>query len=296
MRPATRQALRVAGLDPDEVARLINTALDEDLHGGEDVTAAATIVPGTITTGDYVVRRPGVIAGLAVLAASLEIGLGDAADYELKLIDGDQVARGDVVATVTAPSMALLTIERTSLNLLCRISGVATATRRWVDALAGTQAKVRDTRKTTPGMRHLDKYAVRSGGGVNHRIGLYDAVLIKDNHVVAAGGVANALDAVHRYLGGRAMVIQCEIDRLSQLNDALTHGATEILLDNMSIADMTEAVSRARTSHPHVKIEASGGLELANAGDVARTGVDYLAVGALTHSSPILDIALDARI
>ena len=295
MKQDTRAALRAVGIDPADVERLVNGALTEDLQGGEDLTSVATIPAGSVTTADFVVRGTGVIAGVAVLAATLEMGLGGDTDYQLRLTDGDRVGRGDVVATVTAPSVGLLTIERTALNILCRLSGVATMTRRWVDALEGTGARLRDTRKTTPGMRNLEKFAVRCGGGVNHRVGLFDAVLIKDNHVAAAGGVGAALDAVHRHLRGRTMVVQCEIDRLGQLDEALAHGATEILLDNMSVADMAEAVRRVRALTADVKLEASGGLSLEVARSVAMSGVDYLAVGALTHSAPILDIALDAR-
>lgn len=287
--------LREAGLDPHDVERVIRLAIDEDLGGGEDLTSAATIDPGDTSTADYVVRQPGVVAGIPVLAAALEIGLAGAGTVDLRIGDGARVARGDIVATVTAPTIPLLVVERTSLNILCRLSGIATATRRWVDAVSSTTAQVRDTRKTTPGLRHLEKYAVRCGGGVNHRIGLFDAVLIKDNHVASAGGVGPALDAVHaRYLG-RDLVIEVEVDDLDQLDVALAHGANEILLDNMSVADMAEAVRRVRAAKPGVRIEASGGLTVDTAAAVAATGVDYLAVGALTHSSPILDIALDFR-
>ena len=250
MRASTRASLRAVGLEPDDVARVVIQALAEDLGGGEDVTSAATIPSGSVTTADYVIRQSGVIAGLPVLAATLELGLGHDVEYSLAAADGDVVSKGDVIATVTAGSAELLTVERTSLNLMCRMSGIATLTRSWVDAISGTDARLRDTRKTTPGLRHLEKYAVRCGGGVNHRIGLFDAVLIKDNHVVAAGGVAQALDAVWRYLGGRTMTVQCEIDRLSQLNEALEHGATEILLDNMSTDDMAEAVRYVRGKLP----------------------------------------------
>ena len=198
------------------------------------------------------------------------------------------------IAIISAPTIDLLIIERTMLNLLCRLSGTATATRAWVDAVAGTSAKIRDTRKTTPGLRALEKYAVRCGGGVNHRIGLYDAVLIKDNHVLAAGGVGRALDLVRqRYADRPELVLQTEIDRLDQLDEAIDHGAHQILLDNMSVAEMTQAVARIRARAPHVLVEASGGLDLGDAARVAASGVDFLAVGALTHSSPILDIALD---
>ena len=295
----TDAALRAAGLDPSVVVAIVRRAIDEDLDGGEDVTSVSTIDPTHRSVADFVVRRPGVFAGAPVLAAAIESTIPDAR-FEGFVADGVQVSKGDVVATVRAPTIALLTVERTALNLVCRLSGIATHTRAWVDALVGTSTRVRDTRKTTPGLRDLEKYAVRCGGGVNHRRGLSDAVLIKDNHVLAAGGVGAALDAVHAHLASRvrgrdAMVIQTEIDRLDQLDEALVHGATQILLDNMSVADMSEAVHRVRASAPGAMLEASGGLTLANAAEVAATGVDFIAVGALTHSSAILDIALDFR-
>lgn len=298
----TDAALRAAGLDPAAVVALIRQAIEEDLDGGVDVTSVSTIDPADTSVADFVVRRPGVFAGAPVLAAVIETTI-PTATFDGFVADGSLVERGDVLATVRAPTIALLTAERTALNLVCRLSGIATHTRAWVDVLAGTHTRVRDTRKTTPGMRDLEKYAVRCGGGVNHRRGLSDAVLIKDNHVLAAGGVGAALDAVHAYLAGRAaagavgadLVVQTEIDRLDQLDEALHHGATQILLDNMSVADMTAAVRRVRDSGARVLLEASGGLTLANAAEVAGTGVDFIAVGALTHSSPILDIALDFR-
>lgn len=295
MRDATIEALRATGLDPSDIERIVSQALAEDLHDGEDVTSMATVPSGNRSVADYVVRQSGVIAGLPILKATLEIALGDDVDVRTFVEDGATVASGDVVATVTASTIALLAVERVSLNLLCRLSGIATSTRRWVEALAGTAARVRDTRKTTPGLRHIEKYAVRCGGGVNHRQGLYDAVLIKDNHVVAAGGVIPALEAVLRRYPRNVMVVQVEVDTLGELDEALAHGATQIMLDNMSVEQMAEAVRRVRTTKSEVMVEASGGLSIDSAASVARTGVDFLAVGALTHSSPILDIALDFR-
>lgn len=294
VKTTTEQALREVGLDPAAVVAFVRAAIDEDLNGGEDVTSVATIDPAATSVADFVVRGNGVIAGVPVLRATVESMLGTAT-IETYVHDGDRVERGTIVATVRAATIELLTVERTALNLLCRLSGVATHTRNWVDALNGTNTRVRDTRKTTPGMRDLEKYAVRCGGGVNHRRGLSDAVLIKDNHVLAAGGVGAALDAVHRRFADRALVVQTEIDRLDQLDEALDHGANQILLDNMSVADMRVAVERVRSRHSNVLLEASGGLTLSNAADIAATGVDFIAVGALTHSSPILDIALDFR-
>ena len=294
--PGTISALAGAHLGAFDVLRVLEWAVAEDLHGGDDVTSIATISREARSTADVVVRGTGVIAGVPVLAATLEWFIGPALSLELRAEDGQRVRRGDVVATISAPTIDLLTIERTMLNLICRVSGTATLTRTWVDAVAGTHARIRDTRKTTPGLRALEKYAVRCGGGVNHRIGLYDAVLIKDNHVLAAGGVGKALDLVHeKFAGWPDLIIQTEIDRLDQLDEALAHGAHQILLDNMGVDDMTEAVRRIRAAAPHVLVEASGGLSIATAAAVAATGVDFLAVGSLTHSAPILDIALDFR-
>ena len=296
MRAATLTALAAAGLEVADVERVVRQALAEDVGGdGEDLTSVATIPAGSRSLGDFVVRGAGVIAGLPVLAATLELGIGDDVEYELIAQDGDLVARGTVVATVAGPTRALLQTERVALNLLCRLSGIATATHAWVEQLAGTNARVRDTRKTTPGLRQLEKYAVRCGGGVNHRAGLHDAVLVKDNHVLAAGGVGAALAAVHAHLGDRQVVVQTEIDRLDQLDEALDHGATQILLDNMSLDELREAVARTRARAPGVLLEASGGLTLELAREVGETGVDLIAVGAITHSAGILDIALDLR-
>lgn len=293
---AVHAALLEVGLDPAMLEDVVRRSLEEDLAGGEDVTSVATIRADDESVADYVARGAGTIAGMPVLAATLAVGL-EGREYELTLrsTDGARVQRGDVLATVRAPTVALLTVERTSLNLLCRLSGIATLTSAWVERLKPTNAKVRDTRKTTPGLRHLEKYAVRCGGGENHRIGLHDAVLIKDNHVAAAGGVGAALDAVHSRYPNRDFVIQVEVDSLVELDEALAHGATQVMLDNMNIEDMAEAVRRVRANAPHVQLEASGGLQLENAFTVASTGVDFLAVGALTHSAPILDIALDFR-
>ena len=296
MRAATLASLAAAGLAAADIERVVRQALAEDVGGdGEDLTSVATIPAGSRSLGDFVVRGAGVIAGLPVLAATLELGIGDDVEYELIAQDGDLVARGTVVATVAGPTRALLQTERVALNLLCRLSGIATATHAWVEQLAGTNARVRDTRKTTPGLRQLEKYAVRCGGGVNHRAGLHDAVLVKDNHVLAAGGVGAALAAVHAHLGDRQVVVQTEIDRLDQLDEALDHGATQILLDNMSLDELREAVARTRARAPGVLLEASGGLTLELAREVGETGVDLIAVGAITHSAGILDIALDLR-
>jgi nicotinate-nucleotide pyrophosphorylase (carboxylating) len=308
LRPSTVHALVEAGLDPALVVELVTRALDEDLAGGVDVTSVATIPADRVDTGDLVSRMDGVVAGLPVAAVVFDVvGLaafaagapaaGDGSDgdsavwTELHARDGSAVHRGDVLATVQGPTRALLTAERTTLNLLCHLSGVATLTRAWVDAVAGMGAAIRDTRKTTPGLRALEKYAVRCGGGVNHRMSLSDAGLVKDNHVVAAGGVAAAFEAFRSRFPGLPVEVEC--DSLDDVSAALAAGADLLLLDNMSTADMTAAVELARPSG--VRLEASGGLELARAREVAGTGVHYLAVGALTHSAPALDIALDLR-
>ena len=292
----TIRALATAHLGAFDVLRVLEVALEEDLHTGYDVTSVATISSESVSSADVVIRKDGVFAGAPLLAAALEWFIGDKVQFKIHVADGDRVKRGDVAASINAPTVELLTIERTMLNLICRASGTATLTRAWVDAVAGTNAKIRDTRKTTPGMRAIEKYAVRCGGGVNHRIGLYDAVLIKDNHVLAAGGVGAALDLVRAAYADRPeMVLQTEIDRLDQLDEAIDHGAHQILLDNMSPALMTEAVNRTRAKTSNVLLEASGGLTLETAAAVAATGVDFIAVGGLTHSAPILDIALDFK-
>jgi nicotinate-nucleotide pyrophosphorylase (carboxylating) len=289
----TADLLVAAGLDPAQTVRLVRAALAEDLGEGGDLTSRLTVPADARLTVRYVTRQAGVVAGLPVLAAVVDEVAGAAASLTLTRADGDRIAPGDVLAELSAPARPVLALERTSLNLLGHLSGVATATRAWADAIAGTSARVRDTRKTMPLLRALEKYAVRCGGGVSHRAGLYDAVLIKDNHVAAAGGVGPALDAVAT---GRpaGVVVQVEVDDLDQLDEALTHGAEQVLLDNFDVPALAAGVARVRRTAPQVVLEASGGLTLDRAAAVAATGVDYLAVGALTHSSPALDIGLDA--
>ena len=277
--------LRDAGLDPAEARRTVRAALAEDLRYGPDVTTASVIGSGTTATAEVVARQSGVLAGLPVAILAL-----DSAAIELLAADGSRVSAGDVVARLSGSLAEILTAERTMLNFLTHLSGIATATRAWVDAIDGTGAFVRDTRKTIPGLRALEKYAVRCGGGVNHRMGLGDAALIKDNHVAAAGGVGPAFAAVRAAAPDVAVEVEC--DTLGQVTEALAAGATLILLDNMSVAELRAAVELAR-AYPDAKLEASGGLRLANARAVASAGVHYLSVGALTHSSPALDIALD---
>jgi nicotinate-nucleotide pyrophosphorylase (carboxylating) len=281
--------LTAAGLDPDEVAGLADRALAEDLDGGIDVTSVATVAFDAEGTGLYVSRQAGVVAGVLVAAAVVQAAGDDDVVVEPLVEDGTAVAAGEAVLRVRGLVRTLLTAERTSLNLLCHLSGIATLTRRWVDAVAGTDAQIRDTRKTTPGLRALEKYAVRCGGGLNHRMSLSDAALVKDNHVVAAGGVAAAYTAVRTTFP--LLPVQVECDTVEQVRAAVDAGAELVLLDNMSLADLRASVAVTRPAG--VRTEASGGLSLDNARAVAETGVDFLAVGALTHSAPVLDLGLD---
>ncbi|MEU7981064.1 carboxylating nicotinate-nucleotide diphosphorylase [Micromonospora sp. NPDC049081] len=296
MREPTRQALTAGGLDPERVRRVIVDALTEDLGADfVDVTSVATIAAGQTDTADLVAREDGVVAGLAVAAAVFElVGEVSAAERTVEVVvvahDGARVARGEVLATVTGPTRLLLTAERTALNLLSRMSGVATHTRAWADALAGTKATVLDTRKTTPGLRMLEKYAVRAGGGTNKRMGLYDVAMIKDNHKLAAGGVGAAFRRVRQTFP--QVPVQVEVDTPAEAVEAVEAGADFLLLDNMSPATLREVVAAVGD---RAELEATGGLTLEVAAEYGATGVDYLSVGALTHSSPILDIALDLR-
>jgi nicotinate-nucleotide pyrophosphorylase (carboxylating) len=278
-----------AGLDPADVRRIAELALAEDLAGGTDITTDATVAADAVATGDLVARRPGVVAGLA-LAREVFARVGAAAVVE-HVADGAAVAAGDVLLTVTGPARAILTGERSALNLLGQLSGVATLTARWVAALDGTGAIVRDTRKTVPGLRTAQKYAVRCGGGANHRMGLADQALVKDNHIVAAGNVQAALGAVRALHPD--VVCEVECDTYEQVVEAVGAGARLVLLDNMDLPTTRRCVEVARAAG--VRTEASGSLTLDRAREVALTGVDYLAVGALTHSAPVLDIGLDLR-
>ncbi|MEU2307682.1 MULTISPECIES: carboxylating nicotinate-nucleotide diphosphorylase [Streptomyces] len=288
--PALAELLAAAGLDPIEVEDVANVAIQEDLAGGVDVTTVATIPEEAVATGDFTARETGVVAGLRVAEAVLSVVCTDEFEVERHVEDGDRVEAGQKLLSVTTRTRDLLTAERSALNLLCRLSGIATATRAWADALEGTGAQVRDTRKTTPGLRALEKFAVRAGGGVNHRMSLSDAALVKDNHVVAAGGVAQAFKAVRESFPD--VPIEVEVDTLHQLREVVDAGADLILLDNFTPGECAEAVGIVAG---RAQLEASGRLTLANARSYAETGVDFLAVGALTHSSPILDIGLDLR-
>ena len=293
---ATARALHEAGLSVDDVRRVIARALDEDFADGPDVTTNSTVPADHVSRARFVSRANGCVAGVPIARAVLEMMCSaEALTFEDVIADGTSVRPGDLVISVTGPTRGLLTAERTALNLLGHLSGIATATQRWASQLAGTKAKVRDTRKTLPGMRALQKYAVRCGGGVNHRMSLGDAALVKDNHVVAAGGVAEAFARVRA--ANPSIPIEVEVDTLDQLSAALAAGADLVLLDNMSPEVMREAVAIAArhrdSSGRDVILEASGGLTLDVARAVAETGVDYISVGGLTHSVTVLDIGLD---
>jgi nicotinate-nucleotide pyrophosphorylase (carboxylating) len=289
--PTVSRMLEDQRLDPKALESLVLAAIEEDLDGGVDVTTVATVPPDQRATLDLVARGAGVAAGIPVAAA---VFMAVSGDDDLVITfgvgDGDRVEPGDVLLSVTGLTHELLRAERPALNMLGHLGGIATLTRAWADAIAGTKVAIRDTRKTTPGLRKLEKYAVRCGGGQNHRMSLSDAALVKDNHVLAAGGVAAAFEAV------RAMFpdvpVEVEVDSMDQLDEVLAAGADLVLLDNFAPADMAEAVQRTAG---RARLEASGGLSLANAAEVAATGVDFIAVGALTHSAPVLDIGADLR-
>lgn len=286
--PATG-SISALGLPEGEAARIAEVALTEDLAGGVDITTLATIAEDAVGVGELVARADGVVCGLAVARAVFDRVGG--LEFETRVADSQVVRRGDVIATVSGPVRAILTGERSALNVLCMLSGIATLTARWVAAVEGTGAVIRDTRKTAPGLRVAQKYAVRCGGGQNHRMGLSDQALIKDNHVLSAGGVVPALEAVRALAPDVVCEVECTLP--AQVEQACAAGAVLILLDNMTL-DATRA-SVAIAQRYGTRTESSGGLRLENAREVAETGVDYLAVGALTHSAPVLDIALDLR-
>ncbi|OCB33588.1 nicotinate-nucleotide diphosphorylase (carboxylating) [Mycobacterium malmoense] len=279
---------------PDERSAAQDTirrALDEDLRYGPDVTTLATVPAGAVATASMVPREPGVIAGVEVALLVLDAVLAGGYEVLHGVEDGARLQPGEPVLTVRADTRGLLTAERTMLNLVCHLSGIATTTAAWVQAVHGTKAKVRDTRKTLPGLRALQKYAVRVGGGVNHRLGLGDAALIKDNHVVAAGSVVDALRAVRE--AAPDLPCEVEVDSLEQLDEVLAEKPELVLLDNFPVWQTQMAVQRRDARAPAVLLESSGGLSLDNAATYAATGVDYLAVGALTHSVRALDVGLD---
>ena len=290
---SARARLAAAGLDDEQVTRLVDAALAEDLAGGQDITSVATVPARAEATARFVARADGVVAGLDVV----ELVLARASDGRLRCRalarDGESVTAGQALLEAAGPARDLLLAERTALNLLCHLSGVATATRRWADALEGTTAVIRDTRKTTPGLRSLEKYAVRCGGGSNHRMGLSDMALVKDNHVAAAGGVTEAYRRVRELVA--TIPVEIEVDSLDGLREAIAAGADEVLIDNFRPEEMRAAVRLRDELGPAVRIEASGGLSVDSARTVAETGVDFIAVGELTHSARVLDIGLDLR-
>jgi nicotinate-nucleotide pyrophosphorylase (carboxylating) len=288
-------ALREDGLDVGVVTAIVNTALAEDLRYGPDATTAATVPADALAMAELTPRRQGILAGGAVALAVFDLVVPGQVEVLAREPDGAVLPAGRPALVVRSQVRGLLTAERTALNLICHLSGVATETARWVAEVDGTGCAIRDTRKTLPGLRMLEKYAVRCGGGVNHRLGLGDAVLIKDNHVVAAGGVAAALRAVRKQVPD--LPCEVEVGSLDELDEVLQANAELVLLDNFTVAQCAEAVRRTRASSSATgtvtRLEASGGLTLDVARAYAETGVDFLAVGALTHSAPALDLGLD---
>lgn len=276
------------GLDPKNVEKIISETIAEDLAGGEDITSNSIIPADQKSIAEFVARKPGVVAGLHIAAAVLEFeGI---TNYEILVSEGSHIDSDRTLLRARGNTRKLLLTERTALNFLGRLSGIATLTNRWVSEVKGSDTKIRDTRKTTPLLREFEKFAVRMGGGINHRMSLSDAALIKDNHILAAGGIAAAFAAVKRKHPNIPMEV--EVDSLEQLKEVVAAGAELILLDNMSLEKCRAAVEIVEG---RCKLEASGGLTLENAHAYAKTGVDYLAVGALTHSAPVLDIGLDLR-
>ena len=282
--------LRAQGLVLDEVMDLIKRCLAEDLDGGVDVTTAATIPSTHKSLMELRARKAGIVAGGTVAGAVFDLVSQSEAKVEIFIADGMEVNAGEVIMKIEGPTFALLTAERTALNILCHLSGIATATNTWVKVLEGTNTKVRDTRKTTPGLRRLEKYAVVCGGGTNHRMSLSDAALVKDNHIVAAGGVVNAFEAVRKKFP--ELAVEVEVDSLEQLQEVINAGADLVLLDNFSVEEVKQAVE---INSNRAKLEASGGLTIDVARAYGETGVDYLAVGAITHSTSILDIGADLQ-
>ena len=282
--------LRSNGLEPELVQALVDLAISEDLMGGTDVTSLATIPEIQISELDLVTRSPGVIAGINIAALVFLSVANKKIEIELCVEDGKKVEANTCLLTAKGSTIELLTAERTALNFLGHLSGIATTTNKWVNEISGTNAKVRDTRKTTPGLRLLEKYAVKTGGGTNHRMSLNDQALIKDNHIVASGSIKSAVEKVKDKFP--ELEFEIEVDNLDQLIEALEVDAKLILLDNFSIEDLKKAVEAVNKK---AKLEASGGITLENARKIAETGVDFLAVGALTHSAPVLDIGGDLR-
>jgi nicotinate-nucleotide pyrophosphorylase (carboxylating) len=270
----------------EEIIRLIDQAIEEDLNGGIDVTSVATIPDGLESDARFVAKSEGMVAGIAI--AELVMRRCGVAEFHSLRKDGDRVEQGDLIATASGDTRSILLAERTALNFISRLSGVATVTARWVEAVAGTRAKIRDTRKTTPGLRTLEKYAVRVGGGFNHRSTLAEQALIKDNHIAAVGSLTVAFLTLRQEFPD--IEVEVEVDNLEQLREAIGCGVATIMLDNMDLEMTKQAVE---ITAGRAKLESSGGLSLENARAYADSGVDFLAVGALTHSAPALDISLD---
>ena len=283
-----RDNLKNLGLSPNHIFQQVKDAISEDLAGGQDLTSVATITQSQVSTADFTTRASGVVSGLHVVAAVLEYcGVNH---YEVLVDEGAKVSAGKVLITAQGNTQKILLAERTALNFLSHLSGISTLTNQWVSEISGTKCQIRDTRKTTPGLRMLEKFAVRMGGGVNHRLSLSQAALIKDNHIMAAGSISDAFNAVKKMYPDKS--IEIEVDSIDQLKEAIRLKPDLILLDNMSTDQCSEAVS---ITNGLVKLEASGGIAITNAKAYAATGVDYLAIGSLTHSAPALDIGLDFR-
>lgn len=283
-----RDNLKALGLSPNHIFQQVKDAIGEDLAGGQDLTSVATIADTQVITADFTARSNGVVSGLHVAAAVLEYcGVNH---YEVLVDEGAKVSAGKVLLTAQGNTQKILLAERTALNFLSHLSGISTLTHKWVSEIAGTKCQIRDTRKTTPGLRQLEKFAVRMGGAVNHRLTLSEAALIKDNHIVAAGSISAAFNAIKKMFPGKS--IEIEVDSIEQLREAITLKPDLILLDNMSPELCSEAVALTAGA---VNLEASGGITFNNAKAYANSGVNYLAIGSLTHSAPALDIGLDFR-
>ena len=283
-----RENIKTLGLSPNHIFQQVKDAIAEDLAGGQDITSVATISESAVVNAEFISRSAGVVSGLHVAAAVLEYcGINH---YEVLVDEGAKVSAGKVLITAQGNTRKLLLAERSALNFLSHLSGISTLTNQWVLAVSGTKCQIRDTRKTTPGLRHLEKFAVRMGGGVNHRLGLSQAALIKDNHILATGSISKAFNAIKKEFPGKE--IEIEVDSIEQLKEVINLKPELILLDNMSVEQCIEAVSITAGS---VALEASGGITINNAKAYAATGVNYLAIGALTHSAPTLDIGLDFK-
>ena len=283
-----RENIKTLGLSPNHIFQQVKDAIAEDLAGGQDITSVATISESAVANAEFISRSAGVVSGLHVAAAVLEYcGINH---YEVLVDEGAKVSAGKVLITAQGNTRKLLLAERSALNFLSHLSGISTLTNQWVVAVSGTKCQIRDTRKTTPGLRQLEKFAVRMGGGVNHRLGLSQAALIKDNHILATGSISKAFNAIKKEFPGKE--IEIEVDSIEQLKEIINLKPELILLDNMSVEQCIEAVS---ITAGLVALEASGGITINNAKAYAATGVNYLAIGALTHSAPALDIGLDFK-